>query len=316
MVVIENFKTTLKHSSIATNFELEESSTTTQLFCRDKKIDDRIGHWWDKDILTEESKQLDFRPDEDQQNSEFTKYNPFFFMLSIFNVFINFIIDISKLFTWIIPECFMAAYDLIVPKDFSKSLGFKKGTKYCINKFYTRILFTIFCPPAGIFMAYGFSGWIQILVCCGLSLLYYFPGLIYAIVVMNRSDVADIIETQLLNNCNQNKDTSFFVSDTEDQPKCSLDIGDTCDSQSRPSSGDSMKLLCCAQPYKDANGDWTMDFGLSPKKEGDNSNMRKGDKFEDGERVCKVSGEATGYSEGRDGSFKGKCVFKKSGGVM
>ena len=78
MAVIENFKTTISHSSTATNFELEGSSTTTQMFCREKKIEDRIGSWTDGDTLTEESKQLDFRPDEDQQNSEFSKYNPFF----------------------------------------------------------------------------------------------------------------------------------------------------------------------------------------------------------------------------------------------
>ena len=40
-------------------------------------------------------------------------------------------------------------------------------------------------------MAYGLQGWFQIIICCLGSLLYYFPGLAYALIVINRSDVAD-----------------------------------------------------------------------------------------------------------------------------
>ena len=48
---------------------------------------------------------------------------------------------------------------------------------------YINIIATIVCPPLGIFMSYGLSGWFKILICAGLTLLYYVPGLIYALLV-------------------------------------------------------------------------------------------------------------------------------------
>lgn len=46
------------------------------------------------------------------------------------------------------------------------------------------IIGTIICPPIGVFMEYGFTGWINILVCILLTALYYFPGLIYALMIL------------------------------------------------------------------------------------------------------------------------------------
>ncbi len=46
------------------------------------------------------------------------------------------------------------------------------------------IIATILCPPLGIFMEYGLSSWLQILICLLLSLMFYFPGLIYALVML------------------------------------------------------------------------------------------------------------------------------------
>ena len=45
---------------------------------------------------------------------------------------------------------------------------------------YLNIIAIILCPPLGVFMSYGFKGILKIIVCAALSLLYYFPGLIYA----------------------------------------------------------------------------------------------------------------------------------------
>ena len=42
---------------------------------------------------------------------------------------------------------------------------------------------TIICPPLGVFMAFGLSGWLKIIVCCILSLMYYVPGLVYALLI-------------------------------------------------------------------------------------------------------------------------------------
>ena len=46
------------------------------------------------------------------------------------------------------------------------------------------IIGTIICPPLGVFMEYGLSGWINILICILLSICLYFPGLIYALLCL------------------------------------------------------------------------------------------------------------------------------------
>ena len=46
------------------------------------------------------------------------------------------------------------------------------------------IIGTIICPPLGVFMEYGLSGWINILTCILLCLFLYFPGLIYALICL------------------------------------------------------------------------------------------------------------------------------------
>lgn len=47
------------------------------------------------------------------------------------------------------------------------------------------ILFaTIILPPLGVFMELGLKGWLNILICALLTLLYYVPGLIYALILL------------------------------------------------------------------------------------------------------------------------------------
>ena len=46
------------------------------------------------------------------------------------------------------------------------------------------IIGTILLPPLGVFMELGISGWINILVCVLLTLAFYFPGLIYALILL------------------------------------------------------------------------------------------------------------------------------------
>ena len=48
---------------------------------------------------------------------------------------------------------------------------------------YINIISTIICPPLGIFMAFGMKGWFKIVICSLLSLLYYIPGLVYALLI-------------------------------------------------------------------------------------------------------------------------------------
>ncbi len=46
------------------------------------------------------------------------------------------------------------------------------------------IMATILCPPLGVFMEYGASSWIQILITLLLTLAFYIPGLMYALILL------------------------------------------------------------------------------------------------------------------------------------
>ena len=46
------------------------------------------------------------------------------------------------------------------------------------------LLGTIICPPLGVFMDMGATGWLNILICMLLTLLFYVPGLCYALVII------------------------------------------------------------------------------------------------------------------------------------
>jgi uncharacterized membrane protein YqaE (UPF0057 family) len=48
----------------------------------------------------------------------------------------------------------------------------------------TVLLSTVILPPLGLFMELGIKGWINILMCAFLTLFFYFPGLIYALIIL------------------------------------------------------------------------------------------------------------------------------------
>lgn len=60
---------------------------------------------------------------------------------------------------------------------------------------YLNIIAIIICPPLGVFMSYGLAGWLKILICAGLSIFYYFPGLIYALLVTTHLGLGLDIDT-------------------------------------------------------------------------------------------------------------------------
>lgn len=43
---------------------------------------------------------------------------------------------------------------------------------------------TILCPPVGVFMTFGLSYWLNIIFCGVLTLLFYFPGLFYGLIML------------------------------------------------------------------------------------------------------------------------------------
>tara|TARA_B100000902_G_scaffold398353_2_gene464835 strand:- start:1234 stop:1854 length:621 start_codon:yes stop_codon:yes gene_type:complete len=87
--------------------------------------------------------------------------------------------------------------DLNKNSEINRKSG-KKGNKKCNNKEgdakcfsvdddkvpFTVIIATIFMPPLGVFMRFGLSYWINIIICIGLTMLYYLPGLIYALLLL------------------------------------------------------------------------------------------------------------------------------------
>jgi uncharacterized membrane protein YqaE (UPF0057 family) len=54
-----------------------------------------------------------------------------------------------------------------------------------------RMIITILLPPFGVFFARGINGIKYILICSVLTCIFYFPGLIYAFIVINNSRTAE-----------------------------------------------------------------------------------------------------------------------------
>ena len=49
---------------------------------------------------------------------------------------------------------------------------------------FTVLIATIFMPPLGVFMEFGLSYWLNIVICIILTMFYYLPGLIYALLII------------------------------------------------------------------------------------------------------------------------------------
>lgn len=46
------------------------------------------------------------------------------------------------------------------------------------------VIMSILCPPLGIFMQYGITYWLNIVLCCLLTMIYYVPGLLYSLILL------------------------------------------------------------------------------------------------------------------------------------
>ena len=78
-------------------------------------------------------------------------------------------------------------------KDDKQSTYFKDANTCNDKKYYlsenntvpfSMLFGTILCPPLGVFMVYGITGWLNIVICAILTLLFYFPGLFYALLIV------------------------------------------------------------------------------------------------------------------------------------
>ena len=74
------------------------------------------------------------------------------------------------------------------PNDKTEANNCADG-KRCFKQPASRVPFpvvisTVILPPMGLFMELGLKGWMNLLICSILTLFYYFPGLIYALIIL------------------------------------------------------------------------------------------------------------------------------------
>ena len=201
--------------------EEEASSTTSQYKCAKRNLDQKGPVSYSVKKVRKKNTGFLIGPSDDDESS-YSIFNPVWLLFPIINLIIDLLLDFMSIFTWLIKLLFMETYKMIVP-SIAESLisgsGIRSGKKYCINLSFLRYFIVILCPPAGVFMAYGFAGWLQILICCLASLFYYFPGLVYALIVINRSEVADYMKQSQSDDCNDSGLLGgLFVGDSGNVP--------------------------------------------------------------------------------------------------
>ena len=69
-------------------------------------------------------------------------------------------------------------------KSFDRTKGQKTYLTNTNTVPFSIILGTILCPPMGVFMDLGVTGWLNIIICALLTLLFYLPGLCYALLII------------------------------------------------------------------------------------------------------------------------------------
>ena len=133
--------------------------------------------------------------------------NPLNFMSEFFNSLITIVLAVCRIPVDIFMALLTFSINLMgtwmqgfwgwdqsgLTKNDRESEYFKKINKHNNKKCYLTnsntvpfsvVLGTILCPPIGVFMDMGLTGWLNILVCIFLTLLFYIPGLVYALLVI------------------------------------------------------------------------------------------------------------------------------------
>lgn len=244
-------------------------------------------------------------PNKEQMSSEFSKFNPVWLVFPVMNMIIDLIMIVVDVFWFVFKIVFFKTYELMIPNEFD--FGLKSGKKYCFNLLSFRMLITFLCPPLGVFMAYGLRGFVQIGICAVLSLFFYIPGLIYGLIVILRSDVAEYIEQVELNVCADDGATNPFFASNDEKPNCSRNVGETCSVNGKPLPGNALKLDCCMQPKYEKGSDGEQGIWMRGSKEATDAGGNKINQFAEGELVCKTDFKT------KLAPNKGICVYKSSG---
>ena len=110
---------------------------------------------------------------------------PFDLFMSLFQIFVNTIGGwMQGFWGWDMSGLTKADKNSPYFKSFNRTKGQKSYLTNTNTVPFSIILGTIICPPMGVFMDMGTSGWINILVCMLLTLLFYLPGLCYALLII------------------------------------------------------------------------------------------------------------------------------------
>jgi len=111
------------------------------------------------------------------------------FVLLIMEIIVSLVSKIVDILWIVWKAIFKLVYDFTFGAiQFNKIFGW--WSKYtCFDTTIFRYIITFLFPPLGVFMKRGITGFGYILLCCILTMLFYFPGLIYAIIIMTEGDL-------------------------------------------------------------------------------------------------------------------------------
>jgi uncharacterized membrane protein YqaE (UPF0057 family) len=127
--------------------------------------------------------------------------------------FYNIIVDIFSVGFAFVDEMFFSDFKGVLAGKFKS----KKGM--CFEYTYFRYFMTIMVPPMGVFLARGVTAWYNIIICAFLCMIYYFPGLIYAFIVIHNAPYATRYQEMKRDKLKKVKEEQGqTVADTEASP--------------------------------------------------------------------------------------------------
>ena len=110
------------------------------------------------------------------------------------------IIVVIKMIFGLLKDIFMIVFEIIGNIFLGKVKGDMffglinnkhKENGVCMTLWLPRTIITILLPPFGVYMARGIKGFKYVIICSLLTCAFYFPGLIYAFIVMGNSKIAE-----------------------------------------------------------------------------------------------------------------------------
>jgi uncharacterized membrane protein YqaE (UPF0057 family) len=126
--------------------------------------------------------------------------------------FYNLVLDIFSDGFRYVDEIFFSDFKGFLAGKFESKKGF------CFEYTYIRYFMTIMIPPMGVFLSRGISAWYNIIICAFLSLVHYFPGLIYAFIVIHNAPYANRYQAMKREKLKKAKQSFGQKGDVESSP--------------------------------------------------------------------------------------------------